>query len=346
MTRTGDPSAEIAGAELAASIGLAYGFDDGPGIRRRRSGRGFSYIASSGRLVSSAERERCEALVIPPAWTEVWISPDVDNHVLATGVDDAGRKQYVYHPRWREARDEQKFDRLGEFAHRLVDIRSTVAEDLLREPMSRRQVLAAAVRTLDATLIRIGSERYADDNETFGLTTLERRHLRRSVSAHELRFVGKSGSRVRVAITDPAVQATLDTCAAREQPQLFCFESAGEVFDVTAAHVNDYLAEIAGPTATAKTFRTWGGTIAALDVLTTHVDSTDDHDGRIDKIEIAAVDAAAEALGNTRAVCRSCYVAPRVLSSLNEGRLAPAWRSSRSGRWRSRAESTAAKLLA
>lgn len=341
----GPELADAEGRELAEAIGLSYGFDDQPGIRRRRNGTGFSYIAPSGRKVSGPERSRCEELAVPPAWTDVWISQDPDNHILAVGADDAGRRQYRYHPTWREARDLQKYARLGEFAEKLPDIRRAVADDLQQPAHSRSRVVAGVVRLLDCSLIRIGSERYAVDNETFGLTTLERRHVRRSADAHEFRFTAKSGLERRIRIVDPAARDVIDECRALGQPQLLCFRDGDEVVDVTALHVNEYLDEIAGASATAKTFRSWGGTVVALAVLASHLhdDEVDEATGRI---EIEAVDAAAEELGNTRAVCRSCYVAPIVLGSLADGRLEPAWRTSRSSRWRSRAESASAKLLA
>lgn len=320
-------------AELARSAGLNYDFDDEPGLTRRRRGRGFSYLDRDGRVLPERERARIEALAIPPAWTDVWISPEPDNHIVATGRDDAGRKQYLYHERWREVRDEQKYSDLSTFADHLVEIRRRVAADLDGDELTRERSVAAVVRLLDQTLARVGNERYAAENNTFGLTTLEPRHVRRRGDHHVLSFDGKNGAAWKMAVVDPATRAVLDECRGRRASQLFCFDADNGIVDVTSAHVNDYLAELAGPTASARTFRTWGGTVAAAEALARGAD------------DVEAIDAAADALGNTRTVCRTCYVAPTVLEAALDGRLDRAWRSSRSGRWCSRAEGAVAKVL-
>ena len=320
-------------AELARSAGLRYDFDDEPGLTRRRRGRGFSYLDQHGRMLSDRERERVEALAIPPAWTDVWISPHPDNHIVATGRDDADRKQYLYHERWREARDEQKYDDLSTFAASLVDIRRHVADDLVEDTLTRDRVVAAVVRLLDRSFVRIGNERYAAENDTFGLTTLEPRHVRRCGDHHVLSFDGKNGAAWNVTVDDRATCVVIDECRERRASQLFCFDTDDGVADVTSADVNDYLLDLAGPTATARTFRTWGGTVVAGEALARGSD------------EVEAIDAAADVLGNTRTVCRACYVAPTVLDAAGDGRLAEAWRSSRNGRWRSRVESAVAKVL-
>ena len=320
-------------AELARSAGLGYGFDDEPGLTRRRRGKGFTYLDHLGRPMSDAERARLEALVIPPAWTDVWISPDPDNHLVATGRDDAGRKQYLYHERWREVRDEQKYAGLTVFADRLIEVRRRVARDLTDDGLTRRRVVAGVVRLLDRALVRVGNEQYAAENDTFGLTTLESRHVRRHGDHHVLSFDGKNGTAWRVEVDDAATRAVIDECRAKRRPQLFCFASDGDIVDVTSAHVNEYLTDLAGPATTARTFRTWGGTVVAAEALANGAE------------ELEAIDAAAEALGNTRTVCRTCYVAPAVLAAASEGRLQDAWRASRSGRWRTRAENATAKVL-
>ena len=320
--------------ELARAAGLDYGFDDEPGLTRRRRGRGFTYLDHRGRTIGESQRSRIEALAIPPAWTDVWISSDPDNHILATGRDDAGRKQYLYHERWRTVRDEQKYADLAEFATRLVRIRRRVAADLGGRHLTRERTIAAVVRLLDRTLVRIGNETYAAENDTFGLTTLESRHVRRHADRHVLSFDGKNGAAWEVEVDDGPTRAVIDECRARREPQLFCFVTDGGVVDLTSAQVNDYLLAVAGPAATARTFRTWGGSVVAAEMLA------------LGEGELAAIDAAADVLGNTRAVCRSCYVAPAVLAAGHDGRLDEAWRASRGGRWRSRAESATAKILA
>lgn len=323
---------------IAESAGLHYVNDELPGISRRRRGNGFSYHGPRGGAVDDATRARISELAIPPAWTDVWISADPDAHLLATGRDDRDRKQYLYHERWREIRDEHKFERLVDFADGLIDLRKEVAADLRRRSLDERRVVAAVIRLLDTTLIRVGNERYAAENETFGLTTLEPDHVTRQRSVRTFDFVGKGGSEWRTDVDDRQVVSVIDACLELRQPQVFAFRAGdGRVIDVTADHVNDRLRSMGGPDATAKTFRTWGGTVVAVEALARRSGPRDE------AVVIEAVDAAAEALGNTRAVCRACYVAPRVLDSAD--RLDAAWRSSRSGRWRSRAESVAAKLL-
>ena len=327
---------------VAEAAGLRYVSDQEPGIRRRRSGRGFSYRTPDGQTVDPDVRQRIESLAIPPAWTDVWICTDPDSHLLATGRDDRDRKQYVYHQGWREVRDEAKFDRLGEFGASLADLRRQVEADMATRQLTERRVLANVIRLLDTTLIRVGNERYAAENETFGATTLGPEHVRTASSNRQLCFTGKGGADWCVDVADRSLVRTIDACLALEQPQLFCFRGAdGRIVDVTADQINARLYEIAGPCASAKTFRTWGGTVVALDALAERGDSTVGHDAAI----IEAFDRAAEALGNTRAVCRACYVAPQIIAAFDDGRLAESWRSSRTGRWLSRAESATLKLL-
>lgn len=327
---------------VAEAAGLHYADDESPGITRRRRGTGFSYVTPGGATLGGAERERIEMLAIPPAWSEVWISPNPDNHLLATGRDDRGRKQYLYHERWREVRDLQKFLLLDEFAHQLVEMRRAVAADISGRGLTRARVTAAVVRLLDTTLIRVGSERYAADNDTYGATTLEPRHVRRTGTTVELSFTGKGEVERFLTVSDREVATVVAECADQAQPQLFCFaDGQGGVSDLTAEHVNEYLTALAGTVASAKTFRTWGGSVVAAHAL-----ASGEHgaDGEVDP-KLAAVDRAAEALGNTRAVCRACYVAPQVLDAFDSGAIDEAWGSSRNGRWRSRAESTVAKLF-
>lgn len=321
----------------AEAAGLRYVTDQDPGIRRRRCGRGFTFLALDGATVATGERARIIDLAIPPAWTDVWIAPDPADHLQATGRDDRGRKQYLYHPAWRELRDEQKFTRLVGFADRLNDLRTRVEEDVAGEGLTERRVLAAVVRLLDTTLIRVGGEQYAADNDTFGATTLEPRHAVVARGRCRLEFTAKGGAERAIEVDDPQVVEVIVECIRRDQPQLFCFES-DRLVDVTAGHVNAYLSDIAAPEVTAKTFRTWGATRIAVAHLATTPDGGDQ--------SLAAIDAAAAALGNTRAVCRSAYVAPRVLEAAATGELQRAWSASRSSRHRSRAESATAKVLA
>lgn len=325
---------------VATAAGLRYTNDTEPGIARRRCGRGFTYHAADS-IPDDATRRRIDELVIPPAWRDVWISADPDSHLQATGLDDKDRKQYRYHERWREVRDEAKFAGLIEFAEALAEIRKRVAADLATNALTRARSVAAVVRLLDTSLIRVGNERYAADNDTFGATTLETRHVSRVDTSFRLDFVGKGDIEHSISVADVELVAVISESLALKQPQLFCYTgSNGEVWDITSGHVNDYLADTVGSSATAKTFRTWGATAIAVRILATVTSDTSHKQGFL-----AAVDAAAEALGNTRAVCRSCYVAPTIASAAESGALADAWASSRAGRWRDRSESATAKLL-
>lgn len=337
MPDTGCHDAEF----MAVAAGLRYRSDDEPGIVRLRCGKGFRYLDADRRPVDAATRSRIDALVVPPAWTDVWISADPDSHLQATGRDDRDRKQYLYHPRWREVRDEAKFSQLGEFAEALTEIRRRVASDLAQDGLGRQRVIAAVVRLLDTSLIRVGNERYAAENETFGATTLEPRHVSRTPDGFRLDFVGKSGVERSLHVHRPELVAVVDDMLHIDQPQLFAYQGDAGLVDVTSAHVNEYLAAAASPGVSAKSFRTWGATTLAV----RHLCVEADRQATIDKRCLAAIDAAAEALGNTRAVCRACYVAPVVLASAESGAIDDAWSRSRSGRWRSRAESTTTKIL-
>ena len=331
---------------VAEAAGLRYVHDDEPGIRRRVRGRGFSYLRDDGTVAGEAERGRIEALAIPPAWTDVWICRDPDAHLLVTGLDDAGRKQYLYHPRWREVRDLQKFDRLAGFGDALIELRRAVGADLRRRGLPVERVAAAVVRLIDASLIRVGNERYAEDNETFGVTTLQPKHVRSAQGDLALCFNGKGGQAHRLVVEDRAVGTVIEACLEQPGPQLFCAKVDGRSVPITAPLVNEYLHRIGGEHVTAKDFRTWGATAIATGVLGPlpghpREGETADAEHHV----LTALDAAAAALGNTRAVCRSAYVAPAVLAAYRDGELGEDWRSSRSGRWRSRAEVTTAKSL-
>ena len=326
---------------VAIAAGLRYTNDTAPGIARRRCGRGFTYHAADGSIPDDATRRRIDELTTPPAWRDVWISEDPDSHLQATGIDDKDRKQYRYHERWREIRDDAKFAGLIEFADALTEIRKRVAADLATQALTRARSVAAVVRLLDTSLIRVGNERYAADNDTFGATTLETRHVTRVDASFRLDFVGKGDIEHSINVVDVELVAVISESLALKQPQLFCYTAGnGEVWDITSGHVNDYLTDTVGSSASAKTFRTWGATAIAVRTLATVTADTPPKQGFL-----AAVDAAAGALGNTRAVCRNCYVAPAIASAAESGALADAWAASRAGRWRDRSESATAKLL-
>lgn len=332
MAASADPAA------AAHAAGLVHVSDAAPGIRRVRCGRGFRYLAPDGAAVDPRERARIDALAIPPAWTDVWICPDERGHVQATGRDAAGRKQARYHDRWREARDAEKFASLGAFGASLGAVRTRVAADLSRRGLPRDRVVALVVRLLDETLIRVGNPEYAR-RESFGLTTLEARHVELEGGSAVFEFTGKHLVEHRVEVADPHLTRLVAACAEDGGHQLFTYRHRGQLRELCSDDVNEYLHDVAGPDVTARDFRTWGGTVTALE----HLAGADPLDrGAF----LAAVDAAAERLGNTRAVCRSAYVHPVLEEAFADGRLAAAWRSSRRTARLRRAERAALRLLA
>ena len=309
--------------ESARRAGLVYVTDAFVGIRRRRVGGGWSFTAPDGRLITDrAERRRILSLAIPPAWTDVWICPDPSGHIQVTARDARGRKQYRYHPAYRATRDHSKFRRILEFSERLPLIRERVERDLAARDLSRRQILATVVRLLDRTLVRVGNDEYARANRSFGLTTLRGRHVR--VRGHEVRFSfrGKSGVQHTITLTDRRIARIIQRCQDLPGQELFQYvDEGGRRQAVSSGDVNDYLREIAGPGITAKDFRTWAGTMLAAQHLraTGVVETARDAERAI----IAAIDAVAARLGNTRAVCRQYYVHPGVLQAYREKVVAP-----------------------
>ncbi|HYC38805.1 MAG TPA: DNA topoisomerase IB [Usitatibacter sp.] len=293
----------------APSGGLRYARASEPGLRRVETARGFEYRDASGKRVRDARTlERIRALAIPPAWTDVWICADERGHLQATGRDARGRRQYRYHPRWRELRDAGKFDRMLEFAAALPSIRRRVRQDLALPGLPRRKVLAAAVRLLETTCIRVGNERYAEENDSFGLTTLRNRHARVGTAWVEFEFRGKGGKFHRARVEDKRLASIVRRC--RELPGQALFEyldEQGLVQSIGSSDVNDYLKEISGAEVSAKDFRTWAGTLfVAADLARREAPVGPSH-------MVAAVREAARRLGNTPAICRKSYVHPRVL---------------------------------
>jgi len=306
-------------APHAEAIGLAYVASDVPGITRRRSGVGFSYRDSEGRLVrDNATLTRIKSLAIPPAWTDVWICPDENGHLQATGRDARGRKQHRYHPRFREVRDTAKFERLTEFAKALPALRERIDEDMSKRGLPREKVLATIVHLLDTTLIRVGNDEYAKANKSYGLTTLKDQHAK--VQGDTLRFVftGKSGKSWKLTVKNRRVARVVK--AAQELPgqRLFQYvDDEGNPQSVTSTDVNAYLREISGAEITAKDFRTWGGTVLAAAEL-----------ARLGEFETqtlakanakAAIETVSMSLGNTPTICRKCYVHPALIDSYIAG---------------------------
>src|SRR5881409_50681 len=266
-TNSGNGKASEAASDeyiaAAAEAGLRYVTDNSPGYRRKTNGEHFKYLDTHGKPIRDEERLlRIKRLAIPPAWTDVWICPSPAGHIQATGRDARRRKQYRYHDRWRELRDENKFDRLTEFARALPKIRRRVAQDIRLRGLPRRKVLATVVRLLERTFIRIGNEEYARDNKSFGLTTIRNRHVKMKGDRLRFRFHGKSGRQHKVDITDRRIAKIVSKCQDLPGQDLFQYVSdEGEVRNITSQDVNDYLRQISGNDFTAKDFRTWAGTL-------------------------------------------------------------------------------------
>jgi DNA topoisomerase-1 len=308
----------------AEEAGLRYVTDRMPGITRRRAGKRFHYLGTDGRRITDPDRVAWfDRLAIPPAWTDVWICPIRRGHVQATGRDARGRKQYRYHPRWREVRDEAKYGRLIEFARALPRIRRRTERDLRRRGMPREKVLALVIRLLEETLIRVGNEEYARENRSFGLSTLRDRHV--DVRGERVRFTfrGKAGKEHDIDVRDRRMARLVRACQEIPGQELFQYYDAdGSRVDVTSGDVNDYLREISGEDFTAKDFRTWAGTVAAAMALQEFLD-LDDEAGR-KKAVVRAIEEVAEQLGNTPSVCRACYVHPEVIDRYLDGTMVDA----------------------
>lgn len=315
-----------------------------PGWTRRRSGKGFRYLDSAGRPLGPEEVERIRSLAIPPAWREVWICPHPRGHLQATGVDVAGRRQYLYHPAWRQRRDEEKFERVTAAAARLPAARRRIAADLAGSGIPLERAAAAAARLLDLGAFRIGNDYYADANGSFGLSTLERRHLRQSGDRLTFRFAGKSGVEHTVTIEDPLVVAAIRAMRARRgSPRLFSYRAAGGWADLTSGHVNGYLADLFGGEFTAKDFRTWHATVLAARSLAAAGPAATVAARK--RAVRAAVLEVAGYLGNTPAIARASYVDPRVIDRYESGVTIPA-AAGRPGASQARVERAVLAMLA
>jgi DNA topoisomerase-1 len=308
----------------AEEAGLRYVTDAGPGIRRRRAGKGWAYIGTDGRRIEDADRIAwINRLAIPPAWTDVWICPIKRGHLQATGRDSKGRKVYRYHPRWREVRDEAKYGRLVEFARALPRIRRRTERDLRRRGLPREKVLALVVRLLEETLIRVGNDEYARDNRSYGLSTLRDRHVNVRGERITFSFRGKAGKDHEIGLRDRRLARLVKQCQEIPGQELFqYYDVDGSRVDVTSGDVNDYLREISGEDFTAKDFRTWAGTVAAAMALQEFLEIDDDAGRK--KAVVTAIEDVAEQLGNTPTVCRACYVHPEVIDRYLDGTMVDA----------------------
>ena len=305
--------------ESAKAAGLRYVSDSQPGIRREKSGSGFIYrTPDGGKVAEEDDLRRIKKLAIPPAWTDVWICSSPSGHLQATGRDAAGRKQYKDHPRYREVRDETKYGRMVTFARKLPAIRRRIDRDLRRQGLPREKVLAAVVRLLETTLIRVGNEEYARSNGSFGLTTMRNRHVELGSSKVFFQFRGKSGKQHKVGLSDRRLAEVVRRCRELPGKDLFQYvDDEGEVQSIDSGDVNNYLREISGEDFTAKDFRTWAGTVLAAQALTASDAATSEAQAK--KNVNAAIEVVAERLGNTVAICRKCYVHPAIVESYMRG---------------------------
>ncbi len=299
--------------------GLRHVDDSMPGITRRAANGGFRYIASDGQPVrDEATLARIKALAIPPAWTEVWICPWDNGHIQATGRDAKRRKQYRYHARWRNVRDEAKYERVLSFGMALPAIRRQVDEDLGRHGLPREKVLATIVHLLEATMMRVGNEEYARHNKSFGLTTLRDRHVRIDGSEVEFHFRGKSGVRHAIKVEDPRLARIIRRVRDLPGQELFQYvDDDGQVRSVGSADVNDYLRALTGEDYSAKDFRTWAGTLLAALALQEY--EKVDSDAQARRNVVRAIETVAERLGNTPSICRKCYVHPAIIDAYLDG---------------------------
>jgi DNA topoisomerase-1 len=311
--------AQLPAPESAKIAGLRYVNEARtPGIRRLGSPKRLRYVMSSGKRVSAAELRRIKSLVIPPAWTDVWICPDPHGHLQATGRDARGRKQYRYHPVWREVRDEVKYGRLIAFAQALPRIRQQTEADLRKNHLPREKVLAAAVQLLEKTLIRVGNEEYARENGSVGLTTMRDRHATIKGTTVRFEFRGKSGVEHTIDLQDARLARIVK--ALRDLPgyELFRYvDEEGRRQTIDSADVNDYLREISGQDFTAKDFRTWAGTVLAAKALAEVATFRSPTEAKRNIVK--AIESVAKRLGNTKAVCRKCYIHPAILDAYMDG---------------------------
>jgi len=305
--------------ESAKAARLRYVTDSKPGITRKRHGRSFTYLDAEGKTIRDKDTLfRIRSLVIPPAWTDVWICPAANGHLQATGRDARKRKQSRYHPRWREVRDETKYERMQLFAEALPLIRERVDKDLAAAGLPRERVLATIVSLMEATLIRVGNESYAKENNSFGLTTMRNRHVEVSGSHITFTFQGKSRVHHTIDLSDRRLANIIRRCEELPGYELFQYlDAEGERHSIDSADVNDYLQSITGQYFTAKDFRTWAGSVLACDLLREYEPFTSATQAKKNVVDM--IKCVAQRLGNTPAVCRKCYIHPAVLDAYLNG---------------------------
>ena len=313
----------------ARRASLIHTSDEEPGIRRKGAARRFYYIAPNGKKLGEGKTlARIRSLAIPPAWTDVWISPEPDGHLQATGRDQRGRKQYRYHPRWSACRDDVKYSSLVAFAEALPMLRSRIDADLRRHGLPRERVVASVVWLLDNTMIRVGNAAYARDNKSFGLTTLRDRHVEINGSTLRFAFKGKSGKEWQLKLTDRRIAKIVRGAQDIPGQHLFQYlDGDGTRRAIRSQDVNDYIRDATGADFSSKHFRTWGGTINAAMLFSD--EPPPESNAAAKRAMNRIIDQVAHRLGNTRAVCRKCYIHPRVMESWSAGKLADEMKAAR-----------------
>ncbi|WP_410216821.1 DNA topoisomerase IB [Paracoccus sp. (in: a-proteobacteria)] len=301
--------------DAAESAGLVYVNDDLPGITRKRAGKGFAYHGPDGQTIRDKdERKRIASLAIPPAYTDVWICPDPRGHIQATGRDDKGRKQYRYHPEFREIRDSAKYERMLDFAKVLPKVRRQVSQDMGRRGMPAEKVLATVVYLLENTMIRVGNADYVKQNKSHGLTTLRTRHVKLEGNEVRFRFRGKSGKEWNLGLRDRRIARIIKASQDIPGQHLFQYlDDEGQRHPVTSTEVNAYLRQISGSHITAKDFRTWTGTVLAALALAEF--EAADSDAAAKRNVRQAIETVSARLGNTPTICRKCYVHPQIIDA-------------------------------
>lgn len=299
---------------------LSYVSDEAKGYRRKKHGRGHVYYDPEGNKIGKEQLEaRLRGLVIPPMWADVWICKDEKGHIQATGYDESGRKQYIYHPDWVKYRNANKYHKLIEFGKKLPVIRRRVHEDLQQEEWTKEKVLALVLSVLDESYIRIGNKSYLEANNTYGLTTLRRKHLEVGEDGVIFRYRAKSGKEREVNIENEKVASLIKECNELPGYELFRYREKGSAYTIDSGDVNEYLQEIAGEEFSSKDFRTWGGTVIAVEVFEDAMQEVEENPRR--NLLSTLVQHVAARLGNTPAVCRDYYIHPAILEAAEEGRL-------------------------
>jgi len=326
MRANSDRVASTANIDDAEDAGLRYVHDGDSDIARKRAGKRIVYVLPSGARVTDVRtKARIKSLAIPPAWSDVWICPTAVGHIQATGRDARGRKQYRYHPEWQKSRDETKYNKMTAFAKALPRLRKRLRQHMRRKRLDREKVLATIVMLLEQTLIRVGNKEYARTNGSFGLTTLQDRHVTISKSEMRFKFRGKTGKVWRLAVSDRRIARIVRDCQDLSGQHLFQYEDADGLHAVTSEDVNAYIREIAGDDISAKDFRTWAGTVLAAVALSEY--EAVDSEAAAKRNVRRAIETVAARLGNTPTICRKCYVHPEVLQCYFDGQLAQVMKS-------------------